>query len=146
MTYLLDFQNKCKKVFDAPGSIKIRKCASVLGERREWGQWPFSLERHIAVAPTPPAGSWRAGWPSPGPWLSPQWGLLHTNYCGFLTGLKKMIKMSLFFWFYFVDLFCVFSFWGYEKWAGVPGWYTTISVGILLIPGTQRLAAMATIK
>lgn len=114
------------------------------GSRGSEDSGPSCRDTCSNSAHMPPAGSWWAGWPS-GPWLSPGWDLLHTNSYEFLTGLKKTIEISLFFCFYFVNLFCVFSFWGYERWArSVGDTYTTISVGILLIQETQRLAAMAT--
>lgn len=89
-----------------------------------------------------------AGWPSCRPWLLPT-GTCYTQTVGVPARLGEKNDLNFFLLldlFYFVLSFSLLFFiWegGYSEWAGPPGRDTATSVGIFLIPGTQRLQPLS---
>lgn len=107
---------------------------------------PFLLERHAAVAQRHMQGAGKelAGWLPSGPWLlpTPTVGLLQT-----VVGSARLEENDLNF-FLFLVLFCWFTLCflllgGVFRVGRAPGRDTATSVGIFLIPGTQRLQPLS---
>lgn len=102
---------------------------------------PFLLERQAAVARRHVQGA--AGWLPSGPWLLPTAHLLQT-VVGSARLEENDLNFFLFFGFTILLVYFVFSpFGGVFRVGRAPGRDTATSVGIFLIPGTQRLQPLS---